>query len=303
MRSRTVVITGASGLIGRHLCEHFHAAGWRVRALVRNPAAFESAVAGIEIGRLDLPERVDAASFAAADTVIHAAYSTRDGDVGTARRVNEEGTSRVLAASRAAGVRRFVFLSSLSAREDATSYYGRSKQAIESRLDPLRDLVIRPGLVLASDGGLAFRLWRAVARLPIVPLFDGGRQQVQTIHVDDLCAAVERAVEADITGVLNVAEPVGVTMKELMDLFAGASGAKPLRVPVPSTAMLLVLRALGAARIPFPVTAENLRGLITMKHVDTTRDLGRLGITVRDARQSIADLAQRSPLAAGRAHP
>jgi nucleoside-diphosphate-sugar epimerase len=288
--SRAVAITGASGLIGRHLCDHLSDAGWRVRALVRNPAAFRRP--GIERERIDLPDFVDQAAFAGIDTVIHAAYATRSTDLAAAQRVNEQGTANILAAARAAGVRKFVFISSLSAHAGATSYYGRSKLAIESRLDASRDLVIRPGLVLAADGGLALRMWQSVARSSIVPIFDRGRQMVQTIHIDDLCTAVERAVEMDLSGVLNLAEPVAIPMSELLAIFARASGTKPFLLPIPSAPALLALRVLESAHVPLPVTAENLRGLRSMRRMETAADLARLGVNVRAAAVSIADLAR-----------
>jgi nucleoside-diphosphate-sugar epimerase len=287
-----VAITGASGLVGRHLCDHFSQAGWRVRALVRNPGTYAFRRAGIEVARIDLPDFVDDAAFAGIDTVIHAAYATRSADLPAARRVNEQGTANILAATRQAGVRKFVFISSLSAHADATSYYGRSKLAIESTLDLSRDLVIRPGLVLAPDGGLALRMWQSVVRSPVVPIFGGGRQPVQTVHIEDLCTAVRRAVETDVTGVVNVAEPVAIPMKQLLEMFARASGAKTALLPIPSSPALLALRALESARVPLPVTSENLRGLQSMKLVDTSADIARLGIHVRTAAESVAELAR-----------
>src|SRR6185436_7196060 len=188
---RTIAITGASGVVGRHLCMHFLRAGWRVRALVRNASApaFDSRV---ETFAIDLPETIDTRAFDGADAVVHAAYATRGGAAEAVRRTNELGTARVIDAARAARVRRFIFVSTLAARADADSYYGRSKKRLEDQLDAARDLAIRPGLVLAADGGLAQRLWSTMRTLHVAPLIAGGRQIVQTVHIDDLCAAFQR---------------------------------------------------------------------------------------------------------------
>ena len=87
------------------------------------------------------------------------------------------GTRRMLELARASGVGRFVFPSSISARADAPAYYGRGKAAAEAALDPERDLVLRPGLVLARGGGL-FRPDVHVARpvaVPIAPVLVAAR--------------------------------------------------------------------------------------------------------------------------------
>jgi len=286
---RIIAITGATGVIGRHLCRHFLRAGWTVRALVRNPAAIEpSGIAGF---RLDLPDVVDADAFRGADVVVHAAWATRGESEDVARRTNEDGTMRVVEAARSSGVRRLIFISSLSARADAGSYYGRSKKRIEDRLDAARDLVIRPGLVLAADGGLASRLWRSIATTHVAPLIGGGRQLVQTVHVDDLCAAIDRAISLDLTGVLNIAEPDGILMRELLAALASSIHARCLTVRIPVRAGALALRAVEALGMRLPVTSDNLRGLIGMRYIAAVADAGWLGVRIRAARESIADLA------------
>jgi nucleoside-diphosphate-sugar epimerase len=65
-----------------------------------------------------------------------------------------EGTKRLLEASRRAGVKTFLFVSSVAAAPDAPNQYARTKDAAEKLLDPARDLVVRPGTILA-------RRWRA----------------------------------------------------------------------------------------------------------------------------------------------
>lgn len=287
---RTIVITGAGGLLGRHLAGYFRRREWIVRALVRNPSRSPFAKSDIEVFRAELPDAIDERAFEAADVVIHAAYATAETRPDIARRVNEMGTARILAASRAAGVRRFVFVSSLAARPDARSYYGRSKLAMELQLDPSRDLVIRPGLVLAQSGGLFERLRRSVEHSPVVPLFGGGAQILQTVHVDDLCLAFERALSRDLTGTLSVAEVEGITMREFLEQIAVRRQRKVFMLSLPSGLALRILQLFERIRIPLPVTSENLLGLVTMQHVETERDLATLGLQIRSARQSLAEL-------------
>lgn len=286
----TVAITGASGLIGRHLCDHFRRAGCGVRALMRDVGSYPFAETGIQRLAMSLPGAVPREAFRATDVVIHCAYATRSGHPARSRAVNEEGTLRVLEAARDGGARTFVFVSSLSAHADAISHYGRSKLMIEGRLDAERDLIIRPGLVLANDGGLAHRMWRTVAITHVAPVFGGGGQIVQTVHIADLCAAFSRALDLKLTGSLDVAEPVGLPMREFLAALADAAGVRAVALPMPANLLVGALRAMEALRLPLPVSSDNLLGLMTMRHVDTRPSLDRLGLRVRDAGQSLAAL-------------
>jgi NADH dehydrogenase len=287
---KTIAITGASGLLGRHLVDYFRRREWNVRALVRDPGQLPFAARDVEIFQARLPDDLDQRAFAEADVVIHAAYSISDKNHAVSRRVNEEGTARVLAAARAAGVEKFIFVSSFAAHPDAQSYYGRSKLALEETLDPSRDLILRPGLILAASGGLFERMRRSIARSPVIPVLGGGNQILQTVHVDDLCMAFERAIELNLTGAVNVAEPDGITMRGFLALIASRLNRQIRLAPVPLTPVLVTVRVLERLRIPAPVSTDNVLGLLAMRHTPTTSDLNRLGIRVRTASQSLEDL-------------
>jgi nucleoside-diphosphate-sugar epimerase len=286
----TVAVTGASGLVGRHLCDHFRRRGWEVRGLVRDTASYPFEEAGVGLFRCDLPDVLEDGGFDGADVAIHCAYATRFAGLEAARRTNEDGTRRVLAAARAAGVRRFVFVSSTSAHRDARSYYGRSKHALELLMDPRADLVIRPGLVLASDGGLFQRMRTLVRRTPVVPLPGSGEQVVQTVHIDDLCSAVEQALARGVTGTLNVADPDGCSMKELLRRVARLDGSRRYLLPIPIAPLFHCLRLLERLRVPFPASSENLLGLTSLRTVPVTADLDRIGMGVRSTAESLESL-------------
>ena len=287
---RTVAITGATGLIGRSLCHYFQRKGWNVRALIRDTSRYPFTAPRIELYRADLPHALDENAFRRVDTVIHAAYATTALGRESAKRVNEEGTMRVLESSRAAGVRKFVFVSSFAAHAEARSYYGQSKYELEQRMDPERDLVFRPGLVLAPSGGLFERLRRSVKSSAFIPLFGGGKQILQTIHIDDLSLAFERAIEGDLTGAVNVAEPEGITMKSFIRKLAKRLGKRVVLVPVPAQPTVAVLRLLEGVHVPLPVSSENVLGLLAMRHTPTAADLERLEMRVRTTDQSLAEL-------------
>jgi NADH dehydrogenase len=283
-----VAVTGAAGFLGGALTRHLVASGFEVRALVRDPSRFgEPGVA--TVGRCDLPDVLDDAVFDGTDAVVHCAWATRVTDQVAARAANEEGSRRVFEAARVHGVRQIVFVSSIAARPDAPSQYGRSKYVVEQLLDPARDLVVRPGLVIGRDGqGLFQQLRGSMQRLRVVPVFDGGRQPLQTVHVDDVCEAIRRGLERGLTGTVAVAEPEPIPMATFLRLMADRFGVRCVFVPIPFGPALGTLRRFEAWGVSLPLRSESLLGLAGMRPVEVRADLARLGMTVRSAAESLA---------------
>jgi len=286
--TRAVAVTGASGFIGGALCRMLAARGWDVRALVRCPSRF-AAAPSMRAGRCDLPDTIDESALSGA-ALVHCAYATRETDLARARRVNEEGTRRLLDAARRTGVTRLLFVSTVAAEPAAPSYYGRSKHALEQLFDPARDTIVRPGLVVGREGhGLFQQLLDNMRRLRVVPLFDGGHQPLQTVHVDDLCEGIARVLERDLAGTFNVAEPAPTTLGAFLRMMADRLGIRVWFVPLPFAPVLAGVRALEALRVPFPLRSESLLGLQGLRQVPVEGDLERLGLRVRTATESLAE--------------
>lgn len=179
----TLALTGATGFVGRALLDQAIAAGHQVRALTRRPQPDRDGVTWID-GALDRPDSL-AALVDGAGAVVHVAgvvsAPTRAGFVAG----NIDGTRAMLAATERAGIRRFVHVSSLSAREPALSLYGWSKAEAEALVtaSPLAWSIVRPSGVY-GPGDMEMRdLFRA-ARLGIALLPPPGK--VALVAVADL---------------------------------------------------------------------------------------------------------------------
>jgi NADH dehydrogenase len=283
-----VAVTGASGFVGGALCPALAARGFEVRALVRDPACFPP-LHGVRAFHCDLPDSIDESAVAGAAAVVHCAYATRETDPERMRRVNEEGTRRLLDAARAAGAR-VVFISTVAAAANAPNYYARSKHALEALFDPARDAIVRPGLVIGKDGhGLFQQLLDNMQRLGVVPVFGGGRQPLQTVHIDDLCEAVGRIVERDLAGAFNVAEPDPPTFSAFLHQMAERLGIRVRFVPLPFGPVLAAVRVIEALHLPFPLRSESLLGLKGLQQVPVEDDLRRLELRARPAAESLAN--------------
>jgi nucleoside-diphosphate-sugar epimerase len=108
-----LAITGATGFVGSRLVGMARAAGHDVRGLTRGPRPAQEGVIWIE-GALDRPEALSELA-GEADAVIHVAGLINAPDRAAFDAVNVAGTANMLDAARAAGVKRFIHISSLAA--------------------------------------------------------------------------------------------------------------------------------------------------------------------------------------------
>jgi len=114
-----LAVTGGTGFVGSHLIDEAIAAGHQVRALTRKTMADRNGVQWVPGSLADL-DAMDQLTEGA-DAVIHVAGVITAPDAATFDNGNVKGTLSALAAATAAGVRRFVHVSSLAAREPGLS--------------------------------------------------------------------------------------------------------------------------------------------------------------------------------------
>ena len=190
-----LAVTGGTGFVGGHLLRLAVEAGHEVRALARRPQAGEPGVVWIE-GALDRPDSLRDLC-AGTDAVVHIA-GLISGDRAQFERVNVAGTAALLAAAQAAGVRRFVHISSLAAREPGLSAYGWSKAESERLVEGsgLDWTIVRPPAVFGPGDRETLELFR-MARRGLVALPPGGRFSV--IHVEDLGRLILASIAAPET--------------------------------------------------------------------------------------------------------
>src|SRR3954469_1549895 len=285
LRGSTVAVTGASGNLGTALLRRLTApeAGVaEVRGLARRRPPDVAPYAGVRWESTDLGEPHSESTLATfldgVDAVVHLAWALQPGRHPEAlRRVNVEGTRRVVRAAVAAGVEHVVHMSSLGAyapgasgtkvTEDwpttgiPTSQYSRDKAEAERAVRELLGrhpetvgTIVRPTLVLqpaaASEIGRYFLgpvvlglgrlLPPPLAHLLPLPL---PGLAVSFIHADDVADALERILDRRASGAFNLAaEP-------LMDGDAIARALGTTRVPVPGLVLRTALHAAFTARL------------------------------------------------------
>lgn len=282
MSKPTIIITGANGFIGECLVKHFFDLGWSVRALVHSmPKEKLSEVNYIQYSLEKTPESF---VFENADFLVHCAYLRFEKNA-NADQINLQGTKIVLSLCRQHQVKP-LFISSFSAHEMAQSHYGKTKLACEKLFDLSTDVVLKPGFVIGKKG-MGAELIARIKNATFFPLVGGGNQPIQTVWYNDLCLVIQKAFEKKLSGLFYIAEPTPITMHAFYLEIAGQLHKKIHFVELPVPLLFAVCKMAETIGIKLPVSSESVLGLKHLTTFDTSADLNKLGITLKNYRESL----------------
>lgn len=203
-RGPLIALTGATGFVGQALLDEAARTGVEVRALARRSM---EPMPGVDWVRGDLDDRGALTRLMyEAEAVVHVAGVVNTPDPDDFFHANVLGTLTMLEAALKAGVRRFIYVSSLSAREPELSAYGASK-ALAERLVKTSGLdwtIIRPPAIYGPRDREMFELFRA-AKFGLVPVPAGGRASI--VHVEDLARLLIALIPGRDMSTAQVYEP------------------------------------------------------------------------------------------------
>ena len=238
-----LAITGGTGFVGSRLIDAAVAEGHQVRALTRRPMDSRPNVEWVP-GALDQLAALDELA-AGTDAVIHVAGVLTGRTAADFGRANVDGTQAMLSAAKAAGVGRFVHVSSLAAREPQLSLYGASKAKSEALVagSGLPFAIVRPPAVYGPGDKETLELFR-MAKLGVVLLPPKGR--LSLIHVDDLVRLLLALAGSAASGTIvepDDGRPGGWSHKELAQALGSAVGRRGVSFSVPSGLLKLAAKA------------------------------------------------------------
>jgi len=246
-----VFIIGVSGYLGNRLASHLESQGFTVAGSSRAGGA-----TGGRVSRLVLGEPVDPAVFKSSSVVIHAAHDFRPGAIDR----NIDGARACLAAAKAAGVKAQIFLSSYSARADASSEYGRTKYRIEQMFLESGETVLRPGLVV-GNGGLFARQRGTLLRTVLVPIVGDGTVPVAVVAVSHFLEAAEAVVRGGKPGAYSLFYDQRPTLRQFVRAVKRQAGQRCVFAPVPAGLAAVALRCALALRIRLPADPDQIKSL------------------------------------------
>ena len=249
-----MLVTGSNGFIGSLLCRQLQQHGCYVRTLNRFPYALSN-----DNRIMDLAvDHCPAGLFDDIDTVFHLAgkahaLAENHQDEAEYRKINTEGTRKLLEAAQQAGVKRFVFFSSVKAVGDSPQQpmdetqdiptgtpYGRSKYEAEQLVlhggYVPHPVVIRPCMVYGNtDKGNLPKMIKAIRQglFPPLPELHNRRSMV---HVEDVVRAALLTAEkpASAGQIYIVSDEQNYSTRQLYDLIRSALGKPPVQWTIPS---------------------------------------------------------------------
>lgn len=295
----TVLITGASGFIGQALCKGMASKGWQVRGTVRSIEQAASLPAGVEVVQIesigpDTDWSDDA--LAGVDTVVHLAARVHvmreaSGDSLTEyRKVNTEGTARLARMAADAGVKRFVFLSTVKVNGEMTGdvpfsesdipkpegYYAISKWEAELILHRivqetrLEVVILRLPLVYGPGVKANFlRLMNLVARRIPLPLAHVNNRR-SLIYLGNLADAIVTCIihpkAAGQTYMMSDGQDISTP--DLIRMIAGSMGKKAKLFPCPLSLLKMIGKITGKSS-----EVERLIGSLRIDSAKIRREL------------------------------
>ncbi len=316
-----VLVTGATGLLGRHLVDVLVEAGVSLRALVRSSSdTSHLASRGVALVQGDAGDKASLRSAVEGmDLVFHlAGYLTAASPFGASDRaadeewalyqsVNVDFTEALLAASLAGGVGRFVFVSSSSVYsidapvptpEDGPlrpfSSYGRSKLMAEEKVRAYQEkglaaTIIRPPITYGPGDRYFTPLALRLARLPLLPLVNGGRSALDLVFAADVAELLWQAGRsaAGSGKVYNAGPGTRTSIYDLVQSYRRLNGRGPVILSVTPAAAkrsAWLSRRLIKPFIPEAAAALTPAGLALMSrdlHLDMSRAAQDLGFYPR----------------------
>lgn len=277
MSKRTVLVTGANGFVGKALCNYLNSNNTQIRALTRTPNEFSSNIHNIVCddfsaagSLLEGMRGVDVVVHLAAR--VHVMQESSSDALAAYRAVNVDLTLNLAKQAAAAGVRRFIYLSSIKVNGEKTATgrafraddipapedpYGVSKMEAEKALLKLSKstgmeiVVIRPPLIYGPGVGANFMaMMRWLARRVPLPLgaIDNQRSMVALDNLLNLiltCASHPKAAGQ----VFLVSDDQDVSVTQLLKKLARAMKVKAILLPIPVAIIQFVAVILGKASV------------------------------------------------------
>jgi len=237
-----ILVTGATGCIGRAVVDRLTSSGHAVKCLFHwgneRPAPRRVVITGGDVRNVD--SLVEAMTEGGeCDTVIHLASIRRETKHDTYEEVNQIGSNNMIMACRAAKIQRLITVSCLGAETRSAYPFLRSSGKAEEiiRASGLNFTILKSAAVFGPEDWLTNWLAGIESGLRfVVPMPHAGQTKLQPIWVGDVAACVERCLKVRSTfrQVVPIGGPQSLTIKDITELTLKVSEKKRRLIKVPS---------------------------------------------------------------------
>ncbi|MDA1189367.1 MAG: complex I NDUFA9 subunit family protein [Chloroflexi bacterium] len=263
----TVLVTGATGFVGRRVVEELSSRNISTKVLLRSRAG-AAALEGLDVkesyGDVTNPESLHYA-MQDVESVVHLAAVIREKGDATFQYVNYVGTSNVVEAAKTVGVKRFVHASTIGAVSDEKYAYMRSRwraeEAVKQSGIPYTILRFSVGF---GEGDEFFNVLAAQMKLmPIIPVAGSGKATFQPIAVADSARCLVEALnKPEMLGkTIELGGPERLTYDKMLDEVGKALGRRPIKIHLPLAMVRPAVWMMERTLPRPPVTSEQLKML------------------------------------------
>jgi NADH dehydrogenase len=278
-----ILITGATGYIGRHLVSRLVDQG--PRCLVRNTSRAESILPADKVelveGDTTQPASLEAA-VQGVDTIVHAAFITADQKQSAGNsyeKTNVQGTSNLIKAAKNAGVKRIIEIGGLGTKPDKPGSYMQGRYLAEKMLrdSGLGWTIIQPSVLFGKNAPFIKGLSGLISSAPVVPLIGGGKVLFQPIYVEDVVTVIIKTLEDPMgtTGkTFTIGGPDYYSFTQVIDELLRAMRKTRIKAPAP-TALVGVGAAVMEAVLPKPPLTKAAMTLFSFNNITDLNSVER----------------------------
>lgn len=275
-----ILITGATGYIGRHLVARLAQQGERPRCLVRDPkrAATILPAGSVEFAQGDTTQPATlAAATRDIDTIIHAAFITADHKQSAGNHyetTNVEGTANLIKAARVADVKRIIEISGLGTKPDKPGSYMQGRYLAERMLKEsgLDWTIIQPSVLFGKDAPFIKGLADLIRTSPVVPLIGGGNIMFQPIYVEDVVTIIIKVLqepERTTNKTYVIGGPEYYSFTQVINMLLRAMHKNRIKAPAPRPLVGIGAAVMEAVFPKPPLT----KAAMTLFNFDNTTDI------------------------------
>jgi len=266
-----VLVTGATGFLGRRVVPALQERHHQVRCLVRTPGrerVFLPRTVDIQYGNV-LNQDALAAAFNGVDAVIHLAGTIRRRNRNSYDQDNRQGVANVVVAAKEARVKHLVFVSVIGATNNRSYPYLYSKWQGEQEVthSGLSYTIIQSSIMFGAGDEFLNTIAAMVKSLPVVPVVGSGRNRLQPIAAEDVARCIATAVDREeLRGkTIELGGPQQLSYNDILTIVARTIGKRRLRLHLPVWLMFIITWAMQELPRP-PVTLDQLR-LLPIRNV------------------------------------
>ena len=240
-----ILITGATGYIGRHLVARLVAQGERPRCLVRDISRAKRLLPADKVelveGATTSPDSLGAA-VQGVDTIVHAAFLTADRKQSTGNeyeKTNVQGTANLIKVAKKAGVKRIIEIGGLGTKPDKPGSYMQGRYLAEKMLKEsgLDWTIIQPSVLFGKNAPFIKGLVDLIRTSPVVPLIGGGKTMFQPIYVEDVVTVLIKVLQ-DPAGTTNrtytIGGPAYYSFTQIIDVLLKTMHKQRIKAPAPT---------------------------------------------------------------------